>query len=304
MKLLLSFIILAVLLAGCTQTQPPINNTNNSNITVPPTNNSNSSIPPGYEVTDYCQVDSDCVRLNSCCDCGFGTYVNIYNQQAQCIRKPRCMCPIALSKGVCINNKCAAKAAGIIEQNQTTAQTVSLTFHADPGMCSNEIAPQRQDSGNQISLNGSMGAPNVCRTLEANLSLEGNNFILRIDSRAIPGVAACIDCVGSIPWQANITGYTGPINVQYDGRDVAVNNTQTTIPPGYEVKNYCQFDRDCIKQESCCDCGLGNYVNIYNHQNVSCVGKMMCMCASLPSRGACQNNTCVSVPIHGYNYPS
>ncbi len=82
------FLAMSLLLAGCLN---------------PPNN-----IPPGYEVKDYCQKDSDCVRLNSCCDCGLGLYVNTYNQNETECTGPRCMCAIANSYGKCQSNKCVA----------------------------------------------------------------------------------------------------------------------------------------------------------------------------------------------------
>ncbi len=66
------------------------------------------SYPPGYEIADYCQQDSDCVRLNKCCDCGMGTYVNTYHQQKLDCPGPRCMCAIMNTRGACQDNRCVA----------------------------------------------------------------------------------------------------------------------------------------------------------------------------------------------------
>jgi len=77
-----------LLAAGCTQGPP--------------------AYPPGYEAKDYCRKDSDCVRQNKCCDCGLGEYVNTYHLNASECNGPRCLCPIALSKGVCRENACTA----------------------------------------------------------------------------------------------------------------------------------------------------------------------------------------------------
>ncbi|MCI0503819.1 eight-cysteine-cluster domain-containing protein [Candidatus Micrarchaeota archaeon] len=102
---LLFALVLGLLAAGCIQTPPPPGN-NTTNIT--PGNNT-SVIPPGYEVKDYCEKDGDCVRLNRCCDCGLGEYVNKYNQQPECPPgEPQCMCPIALSHGQCQSGRCVA----------------------------------------------------------------------------------------------------------------------------------------------------------------------------------------------------
>jgi len=94
MKEVLAFVLIAgLLLSGCTFPKAPGNNT---------------TVPPGYEVKDFCKKDADCVRLNKCCDCGLGEYVNIYHQENPACTGPRCLCPIALSKGECQNNSCIA----------------------------------------------------------------------------------------------------------------------------------------------------------------------------------------------------
>ncbi len=90
MNATLIVLILAGLLAiGCIQAPP-----------VPPI------IPPGYEVKDYCEKDADCVRQNKCCDCGLGEYVNTYHLNASECNGPRCLCAMALSKGVCQEHRC------------------------------------------------------------------------------------------------------------------------------------------------------------------------------------------------------
>ncbi|MEW6035087.1 MAG: PepSY domain-containing protein [Candidatus Micrarchaeota archaeon] len=95
-------ILLGILLiaAACVQSPPGQNATNQANAT-------NVSIPPGYEVADYCKTDSDCVRLNRCCDCGLGVYVNKYSQKApDCTVDPVCECATIESTGKCENSRC------------------------------------------------------------------------------------------------------------------------------------------------------------------------------------------------------
>lgn len=59
----------------------------------------------------YCEEDSDCVRKNSCCDCGLGTYVNKEHQvEPECIG-PRCLCAEMPSVGKCVDNACQAQRA-------------------------------------------------------------------------------------------------------------------------------------------------------------------------------------------------
>ena len=197
----------------------------------------NTTPPPGYEVKDYCQQDSDCVRLNRCCDCGAGEYVNIYNQQPVCPPgQPRCMCPTALSKGACIFNKCVAV--------QGTG-TVGLEFNSTSGYCGNETAPQLANSAGGLSLNGSIGGGSVCRYAVAEIYAEDGGYALNISTRAIPGIATCINCQGAIPWSANITGYNGTLNVYYDGRKVYPSSPGGFC--GWSTNAACTNDSDCIK---------------------------------------------------------
>jgi hypothetical protein len=98
-RILVFGIVLALLVFGCVQ-NPPANITNNSS--------TNSTFPPGYEVKDYCQKDSDCVRLAKCCDCGDGEYVNTYHQEDPVCTGPRCMCAIRDTIGKCEKGKCVA----------------------------------------------------------------------------------------------------------------------------------------------------------------------------------------------------
>ncbi len=190
MRAVLMIAFAALLVAGCAGTPGTGGNqTNQTNIS----NSTNSTVPPGYEVQDYCQQDSDCVRLNSCCSCGIGAYVNKYNQAPQCPQgSPRCMCAEIPSHGACQDNKCV----GVAD---------------------------------------------------------------------LPPVS---------PPPAN-----------------------ATPPPGYEVKDYCQQDSDCVRLNSCCDCGAGQYVNIYNQQPACAPGQPRCMCPVSNSEGACISNRCVAVTI-------
>lgn len=71
----------------------------------------------------------------------------------------------------------------------------------------------------------------------------------------------------------------------------------STVPPGYEVKDYCVQDSDCVRQQECCDCGLGEYVNIYNVEAPVCTPPQ-CACPMMRSSGACQGNRCVAVPYN------
>ncbi len=204
------------------------------NPVTPPENN--TTIPAGYEVKDYCQQDSDCVRLNSCCDCGAGTYVNKYNQQQPICSGPRCLCPVAPSSGACVDNKCVAVQG---------YNTVGLVFNSSNGRCGNETAPQLSYVDGGMDLNGSVGGGSACRYAVAQIFPGDGGYTLNISTRAIPGVDTCIDCAGTIPWSANISGYNGSLTVYYDGRLV--------YPPsqggfcGWSTNGACASDADCVR---------------------------------------------------------
>ena len=228
MKTLAYLAIFVLAIAGCVQTPPP------------PANNT-TTVPPGYEVKDYCQKDGDCVRLNSCCDCGLGVYVNTYNQKPECAPgEPVCKCAIALSHGECQSGRCVAVAG---DATEPPPQEAGLSFNYSQGECGSEIAPVRVETEDGIALSGAVGEGSVCRMAEAELVRVDAHYALNISTRAIPGVAACIKCIGAIPWQANITGYNGLVDVYYDGRKVFPVSSGFC---GTSTSGTCSKDSDCM----------------------------------------------------------
>ncbi|MDD5171495.1 MAG: eight-cysteine-cluster domain-containing protein [Candidatus ainarchaeum sp.] len=207
-------LILVLLGAGCIQTP---------------------SVPPGYEVKDYCEKDSDCVRLDKCCDCGLGEYVNTYNQQNPECTGPQCLCSIMLSKGVCQENKCVA-----VEQNP--GPEVTLNFTPGQGKCGEEVAPVRIDTENGMTFNGSVGLISPCHRAKGELVSKDGVYILNITTSAIPGVATCINCAGTIPWEASISGYFGSVDVYYNERKVFPTKAKFC---GWSTNGSCSADEDC-----------------------------------------------------------
>lgn len=63
-----------------------------------------------------------------------------------------------------------------------------------------------------------------------------------------------------------------------------------SAPAEYKGPEFCKNDYDCVKQGSCCDCGLGKYVNTYNYKPKEC--KVECECEPVPSKGICEDNVC------------
>ena len=234
MKSWLGLLLVMMMIAGCTTSPPPQNGSNGT----PNVSNNTTTVPPGYEASGYCQQDSDCVRLKKCCDCGMGEYVNIYHQAEPACGGPECACASALSHGECRNNSCVA-----VQNITAPPNQAGISFESGQGACGNETAPVRYDSPAGIEMSGSVGDGSVCRTAQGQLVQEDGFYVLNITTRAIPGVAACINCMGEIPWQANISGYNGLVMVYYDGRQV--------FPPssgfcGISTNGTCTADSDCI----------------------------------------------------------
>jgi hypothetical protein len=108
------------------------------------------------------------------------------------------------------------------------------------------------------------------------------------------GLLLSFGCTQSKPSPSNVSNvsnYTAPPSPPPNATGKAV------IPPGYEVKDYCMQDSDCVRQRKCCDCGIGEYVNFYNLEDPVCAGPS-CACPIMRSNGACVNNKCVAVPYN------
>ncbi|MEW6036029.1 MAG: eight-cysteine-cluster domain-containing protein [Candidatus Micrarchaeota archaeon] len=243
MKAFAFLLAIGLVIAGCTQ--PPAGNGTQNNTTGnggPGTGN--ATIPPGYEVKDYCRNDSDCVRLNKCCDCGMGEYVNKYNQKAECPPgEPQCMCPIQLSHGECVNDRCVAVADSVEEPGNATPPEEKVTLFSGHGECGNEAKPQREDNAWGTRLYGRIAAPNPCYFVSALVEKSSGAYTFKLTSKPTDA-EVCVQCTGAIPWEINITGFSGDVEVQYDGRKVYP-TTQSFC--GWSTGGSCASDSDCVK---------------------------------------------------------
>jgi eight-cysteine-cluster-containing protein len=198
-------------------------------------------IPPGYEVKDYCEKDSDCVRLNSCCDCGLGQYVNIYNQQPECPKdQPRCLCPIADSRGECQDNKCVAVS------NYQEPPSEKITLSSGHGECGPEVRPTRTETENGTTLRGQIAAPNPCHFVSVQVKkvIIGEDYYYVLTLTTKPTEAEyCVQCVGAIPWEINITNYWGRVDIYYGGKKVFPDKAGFC---GWSTEGACQSDADCV----------------------------------------------------------
>jgi hypothetical protein len=57
-------------------------------------------------------------------------------------------------------------------------------------------------------------------------------------------------------------------------------------------RDYCEQASDCVIEPSCCDCGLGTWVNKEYQTEIKCSGPL-CKCALQPRHAECENNHCV-----------
>jgi len=248
MKILLVAVV-SLFLLGCIETQQPAGNVTNitnqsniTNITIPPggnvTNITNATVPPGYEVKDFCEKDSDCVRQKKCCDCGLGEYVNIYNVDDPECKGPQCLCPIMLSRGECDENKCVAVQ---LNSTQEFNESRDFYFRSENAACGSEKKPIKQMVEFGIKLNGSIGTPNPCYGLKADLIPGSEVYILNLTTAPYQTFAACTTCKGSISWIADIYNYQGKIQVYYDGRLVL---SDLDVFCGWNLGE-CNSDQDC-----------------------------------------------------------
>jgi|GEM_PF-6763196 len=60
---------------------------------------------------------------------------------------------------------------------------------------------------------------------------------------------------------------------------------------------YCTEDKNCVRQASCCDCGLGDWVNQKYYKEAVC--QYACKCALFLSEGKCVDHQCVGVAPNG-----
>jgi eight-cysteine-cluster-containing protein len=100
---------------------------------------------------DYCEVDSDCVRQNSCCDCGLGKYVNKRFQVYPKCDGPRCQCVERESVGRCFDNKCTAFDLPVIEPpiegfcGTSTLGACSTDSDCVVGGCSGQVCQSKNE---------------------------------------------------------------------------------------------------------------------------------------------------------------
>jgi hypothetical protein len=62
-------------------------------------------------------------------------------------------------------------------------------------------------------------------------------------------------------------------------------------------QSFCRADADCMRRPTCCDCGLGTWVNKQFSEPRECrPGEPLCRCALQDAKGVCENNRCVGTP--------
>ncbi len=143
--------------------------------------------PPGYEVKDYCERDSDCFRQVKCCDCGEGEYVNKYHIENPLCSGPRCLCPIMDTVGACRSNRCVpAPAQPVIPDNST--KRPGFCGWSTGGSCSSDADCRSGGCSGQVCQ--SKSEPTVATTCE---------FAQCYDAASYGVLCACVS--GSCRWE-------------------------------------------------------------------------------------------------------
>ncbi|HIH20811.1 TPA: hypothetical protein HA244_06090 [Candidatus Micrarchaeota archaeon] len=71
-----------------------------------------------------------------------------------------------------------------------------------------------------------------------------------------------------------------------------------TLSPSPSDIYYCIQDSDCVRQETCCSCGLGVYINKAYQRSVDCSRAGACLCPIQNSIGKCIENKCSAVAVN------
>jgi eight-cysteine-cluster-containing protein len=208
----------------------------------PPPANNTTGIPPGYEVKDYCKADTDCVRLNKCCDCGIGEYVNQYHQVEPLCTGPQCGCPIQLSHGECQDNKCTAVADDIEPQPPIEEKVSIFSGH---GECGSPKNPESYNTESGLTFRGRVGAANPCRSasviVKKIMTPDDHYYVLNVTTKPTDA-EICVQCTGYVPWEINITGYWGRVDIYYGSQKVFPDKAGFC---GWSTGGSCSTDADC-----------------------------------------------------------
>ncbi len=67
------------------------------------------------------------------------------------------------------------------------------------------------------------------------------------------------------------------------------------VVPATVDERYCTSDDQCVRQQRCCDCGVGEWVNEKYYREIEC--EYTCKCAAFLSEGQCIDNQCTGVAV-------
>lgn len=89
----------------------------------------------------------------------------------------------------------------------STQQYTSMDFKGGNGRCAGGPAEfNASRSGGQLSFSGSIDTSNPCYYLNASHSVSGDVVTVSITTRYKTGIGTCIMCIGTVPFEGNITG--------------------------------------------------------------------------------------------------
>lgn len=244
MRAIIFAFLFGLLVYGCVQA-PPDGGGNDT--VIPPANNTGAAnnttaIPPDYLARDYCRIDDDCVRLNKCCDCGLGEYVNIYHQESPQCEGPQCACAIAESRGKCVDGTCTAVPHADVN-GISADEGIVIAF--SKGACGHERMPRKSETPEGMVITGSISTPNPCYRAAGEVRKESEAWRIYLSAEPdMGGNAQCMECAGAINWSANISGYYDLVEVYYEGRMVFPDLESFC---GTSTGGACSADMDCIR---------------------------------------------------------
>ena len=245
MKYVIITILIALLLFGCTNQAPPLNNTENESV-----NNSTQLIcsktchidvnnpgsfcnqgPLNQMCTAEYKAGDICLGTYTCQDTGSGCKVVNNNKLNLCI---------SCVKSCNGNMECAQKCANPESNASTTEpEMAKLTFNSEDGMCGFAIPPSVVSStSSETQIMGAIRSEYPCMAAEGNLIRQSNGvYLLNITTKPLADSVSCVTCVGKVPWKATVSGNYEKITVTYNGI-IMTDITNTTTNVDGHVTNY------------------------------------------------------------------
>jgi eight-cysteine-cluster-containing protein len=126
---------------------------------------------------------------------------------------------------------------GCVEQ----PSTAKVEFVSGEGDCGSEVLPKMQELGDTMAFKGAIEAGNPCHAAIHEVETSGNTTKIMIRAEELK-VGPCVQCIGSIEWEANVTGAS----------DVEIYYGEEKVYPkagfcGWSTNATCSDDMDCVR---------------------------------------------------------